>query len=137
MDTLGLTFHDLIAAVCPITGVRIVDPTNVSTWIFWPDPSATQTQIAAGQQAQAAIVLPLNPRIIPSSAFQGRFTQAEQQAVWRAMGADTTGALGAAYTMAMTNGSVNLTDAMTSAFVNGLVAAGALTSARATAILTP
>jgi hypothetical protein len=48
--------HVAIAAVCPIDGIYIGDPTNPATWGFWPSsaipPTPTQLQAANALLAQ-------------------------------------------------------------------------------------
>lgn len=137
MDETAVTLHAMLALVCPIDGVRVGDPADAKTWSFWPSTNATAEQIAVANQLLASLVPPLKPISISTADFQARFTQAEQQAAWVAMQKDASGGLGAAYTLAMTGGTVTLTDARVAAYVAGLVAMGALTQDRATAITTP
>ena len=54
-DFTALLIHSKIAAVCPIDGVSIGDPSNSATWSIVPSVGATAQQIEAGQQALAAI----------------------------------------------------------------------------------
>lgn len=46
--------HQTIAAVCPIDGISIDKPGDSSTCKFFPAPSATSTQVTAGQNALTA-----------------------------------------------------------------------------------
>jgi hypothetical protein len=79
--------HSQLAAVCPIDGVWIGDPTNAATWGFWPDASATPQQIAAAQAALAAVtpaqLAALNTGATPVTflQFMALFTPAEQGAI--------------------------------------------------------
>lgn len=138
IDRTAATLHELIhPAICPLLGVSIGDPANVTTWSIRPDPSATQAQIDAANALIAAQVPPLNPTTINVEDFMARFTPAEQAAVWKAMQSEATGAIGAIYTLALTRRRVGLKHPATQQFVNALTTAGALTPARAAAILTP
>jgi hypothetical protein len=65
----------------------------------------------------------------------GRFTPAEQLAIQTA--ADGTPSIALGLTMGLASGSINLTDATVTNWMSSLVAAGAITSTRMTAILTP
>ena len=51
----NLLLHQKIAAVCPIVGVAIGDPTNPATWRIDYDPSATPAQQQAAQNAISAV----------------------------------------------------------------------------------
>jgi len=74
---------------------------------------------------------------ISSAAFQGRFTDAEQAAIWKAAAQDATGAIGAGLTKGLTAGTVDLTSTIVKGWMDSLVTAGAITADRETAILTP
>jgi len=77
------------------------------------------------------------PTTISSAAFQGRFTDAEQAAIWKAAAQDATGAIGAGLTKGLTAGTVDLTSSVVKTWMDSLVTAGAITADRETAILTP
>jgi hypothetical protein len=103
------------------------DPANV-------DWQAYQTWIAAGNTAAAAPIPP-NPTVISAGAFLNRFTSAEQSAVQTA--ANSTPSIALGLTMGLAAGTINLQSTVTSTWMQSLVTANALTSARMTAILTP
>lgn len=77
-----------------------------------------------------------NPTIITSIAFLDRFTSAEQAAVQAAAAAAPT-TIGVGLTTGLAAGTIGLTSPVLKAWMDGLVNAGAITSARETAILTP
>jgi hypothetical protein len=60
--------HAAIAAVCPIDGVYIGDPTNPATWGFWPS-SATPPTPAQLQAANALLA-----QVTPASLAQADAT---------------------------------------------------------------
>jgi len=78
-----------------------------------------------------------HPTVITALAFFARFTQQETAAVWKAIVADSTGALGAALNQGLAMGTINLADPIVATFLGGLVTAGALTQQRAGAIAQP
>jgi hypothetical protein len=45
------SLHRSIAAVCPIRGVSVVDPSDKATWRIDFDPSATEAQMQAARAA--------------------------------------------------------------------------------------
>jgi hypothetical protein len=77
------------------------------------------------------------PTTISSAAFQARFTDPEQAAIWKAAAQDATGAIGAGLTKGLTAGTVDLTSTIVKTWMDSLVTAGAITADRETAILTP
>ena len=77
-----------------------------------------------------------NPTVITSIAFLDRFTPAEQAAVQAAAAAAPT-TLGVGLTTGLAAGTIDLTSPVLKVWMNGLVTAGAITSARETVILTP
>jgi hypothetical protein len=63
--------HTAIAAVCPIDGIWIGDPTNAATWGFWPTAVATPAQIAAATKllaAQTPVALAAADAIVAAAA---------------------------------------------------------------------
>ena len=54
--------HATIAAVCPIQGLSIGNPTDKTTWTIQFDPSATTAQQQAGQSVLATFVDPVPVR---------------------------------------------------------------------------
>ena len=84
-----------------------------------------------------------HPTSITSAAFLARFTAAEQAAV-QAAAAAQPGTIGVGLTIGMVEGTVNLSGCPTACqntqlktWMDGLVTAGAITSARESVILTP
>ena len=77
-----------------------------------------------------------NPTVITSIAFLDRFTPAEQAAVQAAAAAAPT-TLGVGLTTGLAAGTIDLISPVLKVWMNGLVTAGAITSARETVILTP
>ena len=75
------------------------------------------------------------PPIISSVAFWARFTASEQTAI--ATAAQNNASINVWLITALTYSSIDLTNQTTKAGLDALVAAGLLTSARETAILTP
>lgn len=67
-------------------------------------------------------------RQIPTSDFVARFTLTEQAAVWAACAANAP--LGAGLTTGLANGYINLDGPTVTAWLQGLVAAGAITNDR-------
>ena len=90
--------------------------------------------VAAGNTASPAPT-PAPATTITAGDFLNRFTPGEQAAVQAACQASAQLALG--LTMGLALGSINLTSPTLSDWMGGLVAAGAITSARSTAIMTP
>lgn len=76
-----------------------------------------------------------NPTTISSHDFFNRFTDGERAAVWAA--AATTPALGVGLVQGLALGQIDLTSDVLKTWLDALVSAGALTSDRETAILTP
>ena len=79
---------------------------------------------------------PPNPTVITSIAFLDRFTAAEQAAVQQAAAAAPS-TIGVGLTTGLAAGTIDLTSPVLIAWMNALVTAGAITSARETTILTP
>jgi hypothetical protein len=103
------------------------DPANVDyqTYLDW---------VAAGNTATPAPVPPPTTTLT-SAEFFNRFTAAEQGAIQAACTASAS--LGVGLTLGLAQGFVVLTSPILANWMNGLVAAGALTAARMTEILTP
>lgn len=103
------------------------------------DPANRDYQIylafIAGGNTPLPAIVPPPPSTISVSAFMGRFTQAEQLAIQAATVANPS--IGLGLTMGLASGSITLTDAITRAWMSGLVSAGLITQARMTTILTP
>lgn len=105
-----------------------------------PDPAnkdyaAYLEWAAAGNTADPAPVMP-PPSTISTAAFVNRFTSAEQAAIQTA--AETTPSIGLGLTMGLAKGTISLVgDPVVVAWMNALVSANCITSARMTAILTP
>lgn len=59
MDQTSARVLSDLSAICPIGAVRVGDPSDVSTWSFTPQASATAAQIAAANAALAAYIAPL------------------------------------------------------------------------------
>lgn len=98
------------------------------------DWQAYQMWLAAGNTVAPAPAAP-NPSTITSGAFFLRFTSTEKAAVMAECMTNSTLMLGLVNGLAQ--GDIDLTGSVTSSWINALVTAGALTSARATEILTP
>ncbi len=75
------------------------------------------------------------PTVIPAGAFFARFTQTETSAVWAA--AQANNAIGVGLMQGLANGQIDLTSPVLKTWLDGLVTAGVITSARETVILTP
>ena len=123
--------HDKVASVCPIVGLAIGDPADRSTWRIDFSPSATSTQISDANALIASLTLPLKPTVLPALEFWNRFTTAEQLA------AASNPQLNVFVVTALAYGSVDLSNSQTKQGLDAAVQAGAITSARETAILTP
>lgn len=108
--------------------------------VLWD--GATRFAMPAGEQAVPddgrTVYQPPAPRptTITAIAFLDRFTPAEQAAVQQAAAA-APATLGVGLTTGLAAGTINLTSVAMKAWMDGLVAAGAITAARETAILTP
>jgi hypothetical protein len=72
---------------------------------------------------------PPPPRIISTVEFLNRFQAAAQAAIWTACGASPQ--LGVGLTLGLAQGYINLDSPVLTAWLQGLVAAGALTAAQA------
>ena len=84
------------------------------------------------------LAAPATPRTVISAAeFQARFRDAEQGAIWAAAAKDPSGQIGAGLTRGLTAGQIDLAAPALKAWLDALVAAGALTAAREAQILTP
>lgn len=103
------------------------DPANV-------DYQAYMAWVVAGN-SPAPVPVPPNPATIDAAAFFARFTTSEQAAVQAAC--DANSQLGVVLTLGLAQGFVTLTSPLLAQWMGGLVSAGALTSARVTAITTP
>ena len=80
MDVLAL--HAAIAAVCPILGVSVGDPTDHTAWRIDFDPAATDAQRQAAQQLVAGWTGPAaTPAPVTFLGFLALFTAAEQAAI--------------------------------------------------------
>jgi hypothetical protein len=90
--------------------------------------------VAAGNTADPAPVPP-KPTTLSAGDFLARFTAAEQSAVQQACLANPQLMLG--LTTGLAIGQIDLTGINLATWMQGLVTAGALTQARATAIITP
>lgn len=87
---------------------------------------------------------PVRPTVLAYEEFQARFTATEYDAATEfvfgsdvATGKPVRPRLVQAFQRAVAKNAVDLKDAKTAAFLDALVAAGAITSARKTEILTP
>jgi hypothetical protein len=103
------------------------DPANAD-WI------AYQAWLAAGNVPSPAAT-PINPTTISAAAFFARFTPAEQVAVQAASTANAQ--IGLGMTLGLAQGFIIFASPLLANWMNGLVAAGALTRARANVIMTP
>ena len=129
-QTASLVFAQL-TSVCPIDGVSIGDPWDKSTWRIDFSASATPTQISDANALVVSLALPLKPTVLPALEFWNRFTTAEQIAV------ASNPQLNVFIVTALARGSVDLSNPETKQGLDAAVQAGAITSARETAILTP
>ena len=93
-----------------------------------------QDWLAAGNVPDPAPIMP-KPSDLDAAAFYARFTDAEKAAIWAAAVANPQ--LGVGLVHGLANGSINLLAAEARAWLDGLVAAGAITAQRETEILTP
>ena len=103
------------------------DPAN-------PDFQAYEAWRAAGNVPNP-VSMPAPPTTIAAAAFLGRFTQAEQLAVQAAAAASP--AIGVGLTLGLAQGFVIFASPLLTSWMEALVAAGAITKARATEIMTP
>lgn len=113
---------------------RTSDGANIPAVQANTDYQAYLAWVAAGNTADPAPALP-KPTTITPGAFFARFTAVEQAAIQGACAASPTLALG--LTSALMLGYVDLTSPAVSTWLAGLVTAGALTSARAAAVVVP
>jgi hypothetical protein len=111
------------------------------------DPSVGISGSASSQAAAMYVVNSLrpawyvptpapNPTVITSIAFLDRFTPAEQAAVQQAA-ASAPSTIGVGLTTGLATGTIDLTGPALKAWMDALVTAGAITSARESTILTP
>lgn len=114
--------------------LRVADGAYIPTAPGNKDYQAYLAWVTAGNTADPAPV-PSKPTSIPAGDFLARFTAAEQAAVQQACLASPQLMLGLTTGLAL--GTINLTGSNLATWMQGLVTAGALTSARATAIVTP
>lgn len=134
-DGLAL-LHAKLAALAPIDGVSIGDPLNRSTWRIDFSASATQAQKDAANAFIATVTLAdLKPWVISANDFLGRFTAAEQTALWNGLAGHPV-ILGQLI-LWIAGGQVDLTAAGVKTRMDQLVSFGIITAARETAILTP
>ena len=132
----------------PVTIVRLSDGAAIPA-----DPNNADWQRYLAWQAAGGVPTPApavpNPVTIPSSAYMARFTSAELTA-WETyvlthstsnstilLGTVVGGATWAWIWTVLTGPTVTLTDAATVSAHAAMIAAGILTQARSTAILTP
>jgi hypothetical protein len=128
--------HAKLAAVCPIDGVSIGDPLDRATWRIDFSANATPQQIAAAQTFIAGVTLAdLRANVIAASDFLGRFTVAEQTALWAGLAARP--AILGQLILWIAGGRVDLTGSSVKTRMDQLVSFGIITAARETAILTP
>lgn len=125
-------------AFTPVAGGTIEEawPQNAEQWVditsASPQPEAGWTLLSGVWSPPVAGVV-AGGTVIDDAAFFARFTQAETVAV---QAADTAiPALGAALVQGLAIGSVDTSSVLTSAWMGGLVSAGALTSNRVAQIL--
>jgi hypothetical protein len=109
------------------TALIPADPHNVDWqgYLAW---------LAAGN-VPAPVATPIVPTTIPAAAFYARFTPAEQLAVQTA--ANASPQLGLGMTLGLAQGFVIFASPLLINWMNGMVAAGAITRARAAVIMTP
>lgn len=118
----------------PNTILRVADGAYIPTAPGNKDYQAYLAWVAAGNTADPTPV-PSKPTSITAGDFLLRFTAAEQAAVQQACLASPQLMLGLTTGIAL--GSINLTGSNLATWMQGLVTAGAITQARATAIVTP
>jgi hypothetical protein len=126
---LGALTQALVAACPGVTG------TDGST--IWYSTGTTCQAAAQGALAAFNPATTTVPATISSPAFIVRLTPAEQAAVWKAAGLDTTGVIASGILTFQVAGSTDLNSAATKAWMAAVVAAGAITQARANIIMTP
>lgn len=115
--------------------VRKADQASIPADPANNDYQAYLAWLAAGNTPDPAPAV-VKPTTIPVAAFWSRFTPAEQTAIQAA--ANTTPSIAHAMTFALAAGQINLSSgAIVTSWIPALVAAGLLTQARATAVLTP
>lgn len=125
-----------IAAVCPIIGVRVGDPSDRAKWSFDPAPGATASQITAANNVIATLD-PTVKNIIPFYIFIARWLDAEYALLMQrratAIGAGNV-TLVKQWDTAATRGFVDLNTPAAQNFKANVVSAGILTQARADVI---
>lgn len=124
-----LALHNAIAAVCPIVGVTVGDPSNRATWVIEFDQSGTTAEQQAAQNVLASFIEPSPP--ITSFQFMGLFTAAEQLAL-----ANSTDTQAKLFVMLATGaGTIDLTNAQVVQGVNYVASIGLITTERAAQVL--
>lgn len=127
-------------SVVAVTGYRELDGVAyvlIRSTAVIPLPAGV-TAIGTGLTAALSGVFmsgTTTPTTIPAVAFFNRFTQAETAAIWSAAIANP--AIGVGLMNGLAAGSVDLASPTVKTWLDGLVAAGALTAARETVVLTP
>lgn len=127
------TLHDAIAEVCPVISVRIGDADDRATWTWTPAASATQPQIAAGDNVIATIPIETKNVALATPDFIGRFTNAEYRAAtattWRQTAGNAKN-----WDVVVFQSTVNMHKKKVDTLKTSLVTDGILTQARADAI---
>lgn len=121
------------AGAWPTDGVEV----TVDVWQQYIDtpPSGKMLGAVNGLPAWVDVPVGLKPTTVSAGDFYKRFLRTEAPAVFAACISNHD--LGAALIQGVALGAIDLTSDAAKNFIDGLVAAGALTQDRATAILTP
>jgi len=128
MDTASL--HDAVASVCPIISLTIGKEGDRSTWSIEFDPSATVEQRDA---AANVLVTWVDRPVLSYLQFRSLFTPAENQAIMTA--ALSNHAVLDWLLQAAGAVTIDMSNALVTNGLDGLVAAGLITADRKTAIL--
>jgi hypothetical protein len=128
--TIDATAADLVGADI----VATADQPTIPAGQMAVEGSPAQQPNGSWLQTWTLVALPA-PTTISTWGFLNRFTATEQLAVQTACADSMTLQVG--LTQALANGSVTFADPRVTAWMAGLVSAGAITAARATVLTTP
>lgn len=123
------------AQIAKITADR--DKAIVAQKTAEADRDAKVAALTAERGAAIAALPKTPPGSITAAAFQSRFTTEEQRAIWLLAKNDETGAIGQGLTQGLTSQTIDLTADGLKEWMAALVGGGALTTERATVIMTP
>lgn len=124
---------DALVTVCPVTYVRVEDPTNRATWSFQPADGATQPQITAGIN----VINTIDPNVKNVTLFMDfltRWTNAEYQALITSRTVAANIGMTKRWDILAARGVVDMNRQQTNTVKADLVAASILTQQRADVI---